>query len=99
MYSLKLWLLFISLLPILILFGLDIGIPIAISNILVAIILIYPFVKYSLVHKNFISFKNGIFIYVVSIALIIFNVLYSFEPLNSLAYWLVYVLFIYGFNS
>lgn len=99
MDSFKKWLWAISSCSIFVLFGSSLGLSSNFSKAIVFIVISYPFFRYTIISRIFIPIKNHLLIHIVSLILILFNILLSIDTLISFQYWIVYIVFIYGFNS
>ncbi|MFT4800284.1 MAG: hypothetical protein ACI93N_000042 [Flavobacteriaceae bacterium] len=94
----KYWVLSISLIPIFVLFGSNLGLG-SISQLYVFAVIIFPFFRYNLT-KGVLYFNNKfIFFTIILFLLILLNIALSINPVYSFSYWLVYILFVYGFHS
>ena len=94
----KNWVFSISLIPVFVLFGSNLGLG-AISQLYVFAVLIFPFFRYNLT-KDVFYFNNKYFLLsIILFALIFLNIVLSIAPVHSFSYWIMYILFIYGFHS
>ena len=98
MKNFKKWLWAVSLSPIFVLFGSDIGLPKEISTVYLFSTLIYPFLISRIYNKISLTLKKHFAIHVISLSLIFTNILLSIDPSTSLFYWFIYLFFIYGMN-
>ena len=99
MDSFKKWLWAISSCSIFVLFGTNLGLNNLLSNAIVFFILSYPFFKYTISEQVFVRISKYIFLHIIGLILVLFNIVFSYDPINSLQYWIIYLVFIYGFNS
>lgn len=99
MDSFKKWLWAISSCSIFVLFGSNLGLNNNVSMAIVFIVISYPFFRYTIISRIFIPIKNHLLIHIVSLILMLFNILLSIDPLISFQYWIIYIVFIYGFSS
>lgn len=95
----KKWLWAISSCSIFVLFGANLGLDSNLSFAFVFIVLAYPFFRYTIIDRIFIPIKSHLLIHLISLMLILFNILLSMDPIVSFQYWIVYLIFVYGFNS
>ena len=84
MKNFKKWLWAVSLSPIFVLFGSDIGLPKEISMVYLFSTLIYPFLISRIYNKISLTLKKHFAIHVISLSLIFTNILLSIDPSTSL---------------
>lgn len=94
------WLFLIALSPIFILFGASLKINKYIVMLFLFSLLSYPFFLNITKNKFFAGINKSFFLVLIGIlGLIIANIILSIDPIISLLYWIIYLLYIYGINS
>jgi len=99
MKLLRTWLWFASLLPLILLFGKDLGLTANTSKIILASIVSFPFIVTGGI-KLFVARKLKIpGIAVISLILILANIMFSIDYLKSMIYWFTYLILIVGITN
>lgn len=97
MNSLKTWFYILTILPFFIIFGKDLSMPGFAINIFTFGLLAFPFILFFIIKGEVAPIGKRFPLIYISLILIIFNITNSYEPEVSLSYWLLYIIFTYGF--
>jgi len=98
MKTFKYWLFSISLFPVFVLFGTSLGLG-SVTQLYVFAVLIFPFFRNNLIENVLYINRRFIFFIIILFSLIFLNIAQSINPVDSFLYWIIYILFIYGFHS
>ncbi|AUC79544.1 hypothetical protein CW736_09255 [Nonlabens sp. MB-3u-79] len=97
MNNLDRWLAGIAATPLFILFSEVLEVPASVSNVLLLVVLVIPFFVVGVFKRRYHNFGKYSFVILLSLVLVIFNILLSEDIKLSLQYWIVYLVFTYGF--
>lgn len=96
MKRLKYWFISVALVPLITIFGSDLGIPSWAVQILLFALLSGPFLNYFINQGYSLKMGGESLFFVYSMIFVIFNIVLSLDPFVSLVYWITYIFFIVG---